>query len=67
MMKVSEMMVYVIGRPINGISLNGLEYLLDDDKVIEFNDYDKCLTYIKENVTDVDPEDYLWQKESDVE
>ena len=57
-------MVYVIGRPINGISINGLEYLLDEnDKIIEFNDRDDCIKYITKNVTDSDPEDFLWEKE----
>jgi len=57
-------MVYVIGRPINGISINGLEYLLDEnDKIIKFNDRDDCLKYITEKVTDLDPEDFLWEKE----
>ena len=56
-------MVYVIGRPINGISINGLEYLLDEnDKIIEFNDRDDCIKYITKNVTDSDPEDFLWEK-----
>jgi len=57
-------MVYVIGRPINGISINGLEYLLDEnDKIIKFNDRDDCIKYITENVTDSNPEDFLWEKE----
>ena len=59
-----DIMVYVIGRPINGISINGLEYLLDEnDKIIKFNDRDDCLKYITEKVTDSDPEDFLWEKE----
>ncbi len=62
-------MIYVIGKPINGISINGLEYLLDEnDKIIKFNDRDDCLKYITEKVTDSDPEDFLWEKaESEVE
>jgi hypothetical protein len=62
-------MIYVIGKPINGISINGLEYLLDEnDKIIKFNDSPFSIKYITEKVTDSDPEDFLWEKEeSEVE
>tara|TARA_R100001082_G_scaffold7750_1_gene4657 strand:- start:3896 stop:4084 length:189 start_codon:yes stop_codon:yes gene_type:complete len=62
-------MIYVIGRPINGISINGLEYLLDEkNKIIKFNNRDDCLKYIAKNITDSDPEDFLWEREeSEVE
>lgn len=56
--------VYVIARPVNGISLNGDEYLLDkNNKIREFTDRDKCLDFIKENITKDDPEDYLREKD----
>lgn len=41
----------IIGRPINGISLNGLEYLLteDGDKEMEFKDKDSAKQFLREN------------------
>lgn len=40
----------IIGRPINGISLNGLEYLLDDkDEPMEFKDKDEAKQYLRDN------------------
>ena len=39
-----------IGRPINGISLNGLEYLLNDDgSYMEFNDSKTAKDFLREN------------------
>ena len=56
-------MKYVIARPIEGISLNGNEYLLNDDgSVMEFKDKENCLEFIKTMITDVDPEDYIWEE-----
>ena len=56
--------VYIIAKPINGISLNGDEYLLDkNNKIREFADRNKCLDFIKENITKDDPEDYLREKD----
>ena len=56
-------MKYVIARPIEGISLNGNEYLLnDDDSVMEFEEKENCLEFIKAMITDVDPEDYIWEE-----
>ena len=61
-------MTYVIGRPINGISINGLEYLLDENgKIIKFNDRDDCIKYITEKVTDSNPEGFLWEYEESEE
>ena len=57
-------MKYLIARPINGISINGNEYLLnDDDSVMEFEEKENCLEFIKAMITDVDPEDYIWEEE----
>jgi len=57
-------MKYLIARPINGISLNGNEYLLNDDgSEMEFETKDDCLNYIKYNITQEDPEDFLWEIE----
>jgi hypothetical protein len=40
----------LIGRPINGISLNGLEFLLDDkNEPMEFADKDKAKEFLKAN------------------
>lgn len=57
-------MTYVIGKPINNISINGNEYLLDSNGLImEFEDKNKCLSYIRENITKENPEDLLWDWE----
>ena len=57
-------MTYVIARPIKGISLNGNEYLLNNDgSVMEFKEKNDCLEFIKAMITDIDPEDYLWEWE----
>jgi len=56
-------MKYLIARPINGISINGNEYLLDNNnKPMEFSNYDECLDFIKENITDENPEDFIWEE-----
>ncbi len=49
----------IVGRPINGITLNGLEYLQDEDGVpICFEDRDAAQKYLREHgVTDVEMED----------
>ena len=40
----------IIGRPINGISLNGLEYLLNDDQTeMEFADKDYAKKFLRKN------------------
>ena len=40
----------LIGRSINGISINGLEYLLDkDNKEMIFENIEKAKKYLKEN------------------
>tara|TARA_R100001244_G_scaffold104496_3_gene77520 strand:- start:485 stop:688 length:204 start_codon:yes stop_codon:yes gene_type:complete len=55
---------YCIGRPIEGISLNGNEYLLDGKgNVMTFEDYNACIAYVSENITDVNPEDYVWEED----
>lgn len=44
-------MKYVIGRPINGISLNGLEYLYDsNNKKLIFDNREDCVKYIKQSI-----------------
>jgi len=40
----------IIGKPINGIYLNGLEYLLDDnDKPIEFATVELAKNHLQSN------------------
>jgi hypothetical protein len=40
----------IIGRPINGISINGLEYALDEHgKVKEFADKKEAVQFLKDN------------------
>jgi len=59
----------VIGRPINGISLNGLEYLLDkDNKELEFKDKQAAKDYLRGNgfdhLSDSELEDaFVFQEE----
>ena len=53
---------YYIARPINGISINGNEYLLDDNnKRMCFSTYKECLEFIKKNITEEEPEYYIWE------
>ena len=52
---------FVIGKYINDISLNGLEYLLDKDgNEMVFDSYDDCLTFVKVYITKDQPEDYVF-------
>jgi hypothetical protein len=40
----------IIGRPINGISINGLEYALDEHgKIKEFSDKKEAEQFLKDN------------------
>tara|TARA_Y100000034_G_scaffold86483_1_gene103705 strand:- start:730 stop:924 length:195 start_codon:yes stop_codon:yes gene_type:complete len=60
-------MKYRIGRPINGISLNGNEYLCDEDgKQMLFDTKELCKDYIDKNVvhedtSDEEIEELIWQ------
>tara|TARA_R100001082_G_scaffold44518_1_gene23704 strand:- start:6191 stop:6382 length:192 start_codon:yes stop_codon:yes gene_type:complete len=57
-------MEYFIARPINGISINGNEYLLDENnRRMRFKTREECLDFIKKNITEKSPEDYLWEEE----
>lgn len=50
-------MSVVVGRPVNGISLNGLEFLLDDeDEVIYFSSVDEAKKYLDD--AGIEPEEY---------
>ncbi|MBU5594887.1 hypothetical protein KQI76_06890 [Amphibacillus sp. MSJ-3] len=40
----------IIARPINGITINGLEYILDDfGEVKRFNNEDEAVQFLKQN------------------
>ena len=55
-------MKYGIARAINGISINGLEWLLNDDNsVMEFDDYDDAIDFVIVNITDFRPCDYVYE------
>lgn len=50
MYKPKPKQMIIIGRPINGISINGLEYLLNDDQTeMEFADKDSAKQFLREN------------------
>ena len=54
-------MVYVIARAINGVTINGNEYLLDEDgNMLTFNNREKCLEHCLSVGLD---ESYLWELE----
>jgi len=49
---------YVISRAINGISINGREFVLDDkDELMLFDTTDSAEIFLKDNGID-NPEDY---------
>ena len=54
-------MKYVITRPIEGVSINGREYLLDEnDRVIQFDSKDEARTYLHDhNISDQDMDDAM--------
>lgn len=40
----------IVGRPINGISINGLEYLLNNDgNEMEFENKEQAVMFLREN------------------
>ena len=52
-------MKYVIARPINGISINGNEYLMDsNNKILEFETRRECFEYCKSVGLD---DSYIWE------
>ena len=56
-------MRYCIGRPINGVTINGNEYVLNekDGNVRVWDSKESCLEFIKENVDNNNPSDYLYE------
>lgn len=57
----------IVGRPINGISLNGLEYILDDEGEIRyFDSVEEAKALLREHgYSEDDFDDYLVFKESE--
>ena len=52
-------MKYVIARAINGISINGNEYLLDDNnEVLEFNTREESIKHCESVGLD---DSYVWE------
>ena len=52
-------MKYVIARAINGISINGNEYLLDENgEVLEFNTREDCARHCESVGLD---DSYVWE------
>ena len=42
--------MYIVGQAINGISLNGLEWLMDnEDEEMEFNSIEEAINFLKDN------------------
>jgi hypothetical protein len=59
-------MRYCIARPINGISINGNEYVLNNNnEVMVFDTKESCLGFIEEYVDNEDPNNYLWEYEEE--
>ena len=54
----------IVGRPINGISINGLEYLMDDEGAYKiFDDMDAAKKFLKDNgFTDEDMEELVFRE-----
>jgi hypothetical protein len=58
----------VIGRPINGISLNGLEWLLDDNgDLIRFSDIGSACSFLLENGIIKDELDSFWFEDEETQ
>ena len=55
----------IVGRPINGISLNGLEYILNGDgSVMQFESQDAAKEFLKVNgFTESDFDDLIFAEE----
>ena len=53
-------MSFVIAQPVEGISLNGLEYLLDDDDNVKiFKSYDEAHDFVVTHIDEVTPEEFI--------
>ena len=63
-------MSYCVGRAIEGISLNGLEYLLDDNgKILTFDSQNTAVTFLLEQGLSqaIIDDDIIIEKECDSE
>ena len=53
-----------VGRAINGISINGLEYILDDDnEVMLFSSVDKAKQFLAEHGADAECESFFYEEQ----
>jgi hypothetical protein len=53
-------MSFVIAQPIEGISLNGLEYLLDENENVKvFKSYDEAHEFVSTHIDEVTPEEFI--------
>lgn len=53
-------MSFVIAQPVEGIYLNGLEYLLDDDNNVKiFKSYDEAHDFVVTHIDEVTPEEFI--------
>ena len=57
-----------IGRAINGISINGLEYLLDgDDNLMLFNSVEDAKLFLTEHGVDAECESFTFEERDDIQ
>ena len=57
-------MRYCIARPINGVTINGNEYVLNDsNEIMVFNAKKTCLEFIKKYIDSNNSIDYLFAYE----
>jgi hypothetical protein len=58
-----------LGRPINGISINGCEWLLKDSgKLNLFSCTDEAVIFLQNHgLTDIDIEDYIFDENIEVD
>ena len=57
-------MRYCIARPINGVTINGNEYVLNDsNEIMVFDTKKTCLGFIKEYIDSNNSIDYLFAYE----
>lgn len=53
-----------VGRAINGISINGLEYILDsDNEVMLFNSTEKAKEFLTEHGVDAEDESFFYEEQ----
>jgi|15BtaG_2_1085339.scaffolds.fasta_scaffold10275_5 hypothetical protein len=58
MEKTTEQTTVTVGRPINGITINGDELLLDDNNnIMEFTSKDEAYNFLRSNGIDLTDEE----------